>query len=56
MWVEKSYIGVSIQRMYKKIFEAYKKVAGDEGKSVVYGDAYDYHTFKDTITVEHHYK
>ena len=50
MWVDRTYIGTSIQRMYKKIFGIYKKIASEEGKSIVFGDAYDYYTFKDVLT------
>ena len=56
MSANRIYLRTSVKRMFKKFFEVIKKKAGAEGKSIVFGDAFDYHTFKDTLLVELKFK
>jgi hypothetical protein len=42
--------------MFKKIFGIYKKLSENSGKSIMLGDAYDYHTFRDTLLIEKYFK
>lgn len=37
--------------MHKKVFDIYKKRAMKEGKKILFGDLYEYNTFKDIIYV-----